>query len=197
MSGCDPVVSISLHPSFSFAEFPYLPPEPAAGWQRPLPTLPDSGPQQRLRAEGPTPSSISRWNGCLGSSQASSLWPLGPSRPRTGWLQQGAQFFSPGVGTAAAFDHVGNNVLFTEHFPLLYLMGTLRPPCEVNRVGTVSSDTQIEEREAQEDEVTALGPPSWGRPGPSPSLRGDGGGVAPKWRGTGQNLSSQDSGNLF
>lgn len=37
MSGRDPVVSISLHPSFSFAEFPYLPPEPAAGWQRPPP----------------------------------------------------------------------------------------------------------------------------------------------------------------
>lgn len=57
------------------------------------------------------------------------------------------------------------------------LTGTLRPPCEVSRVGgDLSSDSQIEEREAQEDEVTALGPPSWGRPGHSPSLRGSRGG---------------------
>lgn len=78
--------------------------------------------------------------------------------------------------TTAVFDHLGNNVQFIEHFPLLYLMGTLRPLCEVSRVGTVNSDTQIEEREAQEDEVTALGPPSWGEARPRPLPEGE-------WRG--------------
>lgn len=171
------MVSTSLHPSLSFAEFPSLPPEPAAGWQRPPPTLPDSGRQQRLRAEGPTPPSITRQNGRLRSGRAPSLSPPCPFPPGPGWLQQEAQCFSPGAETAAATGQPGSNVQFIEHFPPLSLTGTLRPPCEVSGVGgDLSSDSQIEEREAQEDEVTALGPPSWGRPGHSPSLRGSRGG---------------------
>lgn len=72
------------------------------------------------------------------------------------------------------------------------------PPCEESRVGTISLNLQIKEREAQGDEVIALGPPGslWRLAEENCVLRESKGrregGVATSWKVT---KLAQDSGN--